>query len=96
MAHNKGRTAVLKLEWCGSLLDREEEYQENLVIKGNNNSVALVSGRTIPMERLPLVGEVSANFLRIEGCRVVSVADPYGRNLCFLDRSRYFFFQVAP
>jgi hypothetical protein len=29
-------------------------------------------------------------------CRVVSVTDPYGRNLGFLDRSRYCFFQVAP
>jgi hypothetical protein len=27
---------------------------------------------------------------------VVSVTDPYGRLLGFLDRSRYFFFQVAP
>jgi hypothetical protein len=27
---------------------------------------------------------------------VVSVTDPYGRILGFLDRSRYFFFQVAP
>jgi hypothetical protein len=27
---------------------------------------------------------------------VVSVTDPYGRNLGFLDRSRYFFYQVAP
>jgi hypothetical protein len=30
------------------------------------------------------------------GCCMVSVTDPYGRNLDFLDRSRYFFFQVAP
>jgi hypothetical protein len=29
-------------------------------------------------------------------CHVVSVTDPYGRILGFLDRSRYFFFQVAP
>jgi hypothetical protein len=29
-------------------------------------------------------------------CRVVSVMDPYIRILDFLDRSRYFFFQVAP
>jgi hypothetical protein len=29
-------------------------------------------------------------------CHVVSVTDPYGRILVFLDRSRYFFFQVAP
>jgi hypothetical protein len=43
-------------------------------------------------ERPPLVSEVSANFLRIE----VSVTNPYGRILGFLDRSRYYFFQVAP
>jgi hypothetical protein len=29
-------------------------------------------------------------------CRVVSATDPYGRILGLLDRSRYFFFQVAP
>jgi hypothetical protein len=28
--------------------------------------------------------------------RVVSSTDPYGRNLGFLDQSRYLFFQVAP
>jgi Na+/H+ antiporter NhaD/arsenite permease-like protein len=56
-------------------------------------TVALVRERTIPTEWPPLVGEVSANFLQIE---VVSVTDPYCRILGFLDRSRYFFFQVAP
>jgi hypothetical protein len=30
------------------------------------------------------------------GCHVVSVTDPYGRILGFLDRSRYFFFQAVP
>jgi hypothetical protein len=30
------------------------------------------------------------------GFRVVSVTDSYGRILGFLDRSRYFFLQVAP
>jgi hypothetical protein len=34
-------------------------------------------------------------FLGI-GCHVVRVIDPYGSILGFLDRSRYFFFQVAP
>jgi hypothetical protein len=29
-------------------------------------------------------------------CHMVIVTDPYGRILGFLDRSRYFFFQVAP
>jgi hypothetical protein len=50
----------------------------------NFNSVALVRDQTIPTERLPLVG-LFANG----GCRVVSAADPYGRNLDFLYRSRY-------
>jgi hypothetical protein len=30
------------------------------------------------------------------GCLVVSVTDPYGRIPDFLDRSRYFFIEVAP
>jgi hypothetical protein len=30
------------------------------------------------------------------GCRVVSATDLHGRILGFLDRSRYYFFQVAP
>jgi hypothetical protein len=30
------------------------------------------------------------------GCHVVSLTDPQSRNLGFLDRSRCFFFQVAP
>jgi hypothetical protein len=32
----------------------------------------------------------------IDGCRVVKAANPYGRNLDFLDLSRYYFFHVAP
>jgi hypothetical protein len=55
-----------------------------------------VRERTIPTERPPLVSEVIAKFLRIRGCHVVSVTDPYGRILHSLDRSRYFFYQVAP
>jgi hypothetical protein len=57
--------------------------------------VAWVRERTIPTERSPLVGEVSANIAD-RGCHVVSMTDPYGRILGFLDWSRYFFFQVAP
>jgi hypothetical protein len=38
----------------------------------------------------------SCQFLRIEGCHMVSVADPHGHIPGFLDRSRFFFFQVAP
>jgi hypothetical protein len=50
----------------------------------------------MPTERPPLVGEVSANFFWIEGSHVVSVTDPYGRILGFLDRSHCFFFPAAP
>jgi hypothetical protein len=31
-----------------------------------------------------------------KGCRVVNATDPHGRILGFLDRSSYYFFQVAP
>jgi hypothetical protein len=30
------------------------------------------------------------------GCHVVSLTDPYGRILGFLDRNCYYFFRVAP
>jgi hypothetical protein len=59
-------------------------------------SVASVRKRTLPTELPPLVSELSANFLRIEGCHVVSVTNPYGRILGFLDRSRYYCLQVVP
>jgi hypothetical protein len=42
------------------------------------NSVALVCERTIQTERPPPVGEVSANFLLVEGCHVVSATGPHG------------------
>jgi hypothetical protein len=67
---------------------------QNSVYKTKLNFVALVRERNIPTERPPIVGEVSAKFAD-RGCQVVSVTDPYGRNLAFLDRSRYFFFQLA-
>jgi hypothetical protein len=60
------------------------------------NSVALAGRRTIPTERQPLVGEVSANFLRIEGVALSAQRTPTAVNLCFLGRSRYSSIQVAP
>ena len=42
------------------------------------NSVALVRERTIPTERPPPDGEVSANFCG-EVCHVVSATDSHGR-----------------
>ena len=60
------------------VLDEASKYVNSNKIH-KLNSVALVRVRTIPIERLPPVGEVSANFLRIEGCHVVSATDPHGR-----------------
>jgi hypothetical protein len=51
------------------------------------NSVALVRERTIPTERPPLVGEVSANFCGKRGVAWSVRRIPYGCNLYFLDRS---------
>jgi hypothetical protein len=50
----------------------------------------------IPTERPPLVSKVSANFLRIESATWSTWRIPYGRILAFLDRSRYYCFQIAP
>jgi hypothetical protein len=46
-------------------------------------------------ERPPLTGEVNAKFAA-KGCRVISVTDPYGHILDFLDHSPHVFFQVSP
>jgi hypothetical protein len=59
------------------------------------NSVAWVRDQTnLPSDRR-LPAKLVPTFAD-RGCQVVSVTDPYGRMLGFLDRSRYFFFQVAP
>ena len=80
------------MEWVASTLHTTAEHRPSSITK--LNSVALVRERTIPTERPPPVGEVSAKFLRIEGCHVVSATGPHGRfNLCFLDRSRCFLFK---
>jgi hypothetical protein len=55
----------------------------------------MVHEQTVPIERPPLVGEVSAKFAT-RGCHVTIVTDPYGCILGFIDWSRYFFFEVAP
>jgi hypothetical protein len=59
--------------------------------KQTSKPLALVSKQTIPTELLPLVGEISANFLD-KGCCVVNTTGSYGCILGFLDRSC----QVAP
>jgi hypothetical protein len=52
------------------------------------NPLANYADRRLSVKLVPTFAE--------RGCHVVSVTDTYGRILGFLDRSRYFFFQVAP
>jgi hypothetical protein len=62
----------------------------------NNNSVALIRMQTIPTKQQPLDGEVSANFCGERSVAYSVRRIPYSCNLGFVDRSCYFFFQVAP
>jgi hypothetical protein len=48
-------------------------------IKLKLNSVAIVSKRTIPTERSPLVGEVLVPTFAGRGCCVVSATNSHGR-----------------
>jgi hypothetical protein len=56
-------------------LESNEIKKEKVRNKKKENSMASVRKRTIPIERPPLVSEVRANFLRIEGA-MVSVTNP--------------------
>src|SRR5215510_191291 len=59
------------------------------------NFVALVRERNIPTERPPPVGEVSANFCGKRGVTWSAQRNPTAVNICFLDRSRYFFYSSS-
>jgi hypothetical protein len=77
-----------KLEgWAGgwkSLTVNKIEPHEILHRKSKINSAALVHKRNIPTEWPPLVGEVSANFLRIECAACPAQRIPTAVNLGFL------------
>jgi hypothetical protein len=68
-------------------------FRNSLRLSASNTFI--VRERTIPTERPPLAGKVSANFVGT-ACHVISLTDPYSSVLDFLDRNWYFFFQVAP
>jgi hypothetical protein len=55
--------------------------------------MAWVCKRTIPIDATAAVGEPTFAY---RGCHVVSVLDPYGHILGFVDRCHYFFSQIAP
>jgi hypothetical protein len=46
------------------------------------------SGRQLSAKLVPTFAD--------RGCHLVSVTEPYSRILGFIDRNRYFFFQVTP
>jgi hypothetical protein len=56
----------------------------------------LARKRTKPTERLLLVGEIYCQLLRIEGCRVVSAADPSRSLILVSGPGPLLFFQVTP
>jgi hypothetical protein len=80
--------SIYTLSLVGRSIDKF--FRSHLVSGGSikENSMASVRERTIPTERPPFVSEVSANFFADRRCHVVSVTNPYGRILGFLDRSR--------
>jgi hypothetical protein len=65
---------------------------EVFLTNNNNNSVASVRERTILTEKPPFVDEVSANFC-VESWSARRIPTAV---ISVLDRSRYFFFHVAP
>jgi hypothetical protein len=71
-------------------------YSNNLLVTSNLRSLKELRGLS-PRANYSgrhLMAKLVPSFPDRE-CHVVSLTDPYGRILSFLDRSRYFFFQVA-
>jgi hypothetical protein len=72
---------------CFNFFTLSHDIRHDLLKKDSLiNSVALVRERTIPTERPPHVGEVSANVCGQRGFARSMRQIPYGRNLGFLDR----------
>jgi hypothetical protein len=96
---------ILVRSRLGAISGRNDSTEEKKALKTlthsltqkqtkETNSVARVCEQSVPTERTPLVGEVSANLDRGVSCNLQDI--PYDHSLRFLDRSRYSFFQVAP
>jgi hypothetical protein len=79
----------------GRIERKKVGQKQRTKLKTKLHSVALARERAMPTERPPLVGEVVPTFAD-RGCRVVSATVPTVVSLGFLDRSRYYLFQVAP
>ena len=66
------------------------------IISNKLNSVALVRTRTIPTERPPSVGEISANFYGYKRVTWSAQRVPTAVNLCFLDLEPLLFSLYIP
>jgi hypothetical protein len=73
---------------CGISDTASTKTTEQNKKKKKLNSVAVVRKRTIPTKRPPLVGEVSANSLRVEGVAWSAERIPTAVKLGLLERSR--------
>jgi hypothetical protein len=98
-------------EWCeiaASLLGRVPGSKESSTVGRRYHSITWPYYNILKKLKTKLRGlSPRANYtdhhlsaklvptLAVRGCSVVSVTDPYGYILGFLDRSRYFFFHVA-
>jgi hypothetical protein len=70
---NKG---VVTIKQETVMMDGRTAHRTQAKQTNKQTTWPLVRKRTIPTERPPLVGESSCRLLWIEGCRVVSAADP--------------------
>jgi hypothetical protein len=73
---------------------RPSSFQTSALMKNTTPWPEPASELYRPSDRL-LSAKLVPTFVD-RGCHVVSVTDPYGCILGFLDRSRYIFFEIAP
>jgi hypothetical protein len=71
------------------------EYRQLKQTNKKKSSVVLVRKWTTLAERPHMLAKLVPTFAG-RGCRGVSATNPHGHILGFLDRSRYYFFQVSP
>jgi hypothetical protein len=83
----------VSLQWANYFAMRLCRPHGEYIHKTKLNSVAWVRERTVTTGRPQIVGEVSTNFCE-KRVHVVSVTDPYGHILGFLDRSRIFTYKT--
>jgi hypothetical protein len=81
---------IIDIVKCKQMNSIHHGYTWQLQKKKKNSASKLYrpSDRRLSAKLVPIFAD--------RGSHVVSVTDSYGHILAFLDRSRYFFFQVAP